>query len=70
MMNIAAITALLLLSTPSASAAAQPTEATVLPDGVRAMIEAAVASSEPKAVETVIRLARSCQTKMHQLVRS
>ena len=57
MTNIPAIAALLLLAVSSA-AAAQPQEAGALPHGVRAMIEAAVASGDPKAVETVIRLAR------------
>jgi putative salt-induced outer membrane protein len=49
----------LLLST---AAAAQPLpENSALPEGVRAMIEAAIASGDPKTAETVIRLARETQ---------
>lgn len=50
------IAALLLAAAPVAAASAQA-EGT-LPDGVRAMIEAAIAGGDAKAIETVIKLAR------------
>lgn len=53
-----AIAALLLASAPAAAGAAQAEAPAALPAGVRAMIEAAIAGGDAKAIETVIALAR------------
>ncbi len=57
MTHAPALAALLAIAMPSA-AAAQPEAGQSLPDGVRSMIEAAIASGDTKAIETVIRFAR------------
>jgi len=46
------------LALAAGAAAAQPAGGSALPDGVRAMIEAAIASGDAKTIETVIALAR------------
>jgi putative salt-induced outer membrane protein len=58
MMNAPALAALFLGAVPAAASTAQPEADASLPEGVRAMIEAAISSGDKKAIETVIRLAR------------
>ena len=58
MKTASALAAFLLTILPSAAGAMQPQGAPTLPDGVRAMIEAAIASGDTKSIETVIRFAR------------
>jgi putative salt-induced outer membrane protein len=58
MMYAPALAAFLATNVPVAAAPVQAEAASALPDGVRAMIEAAIASGDAKAIETVVRFAR------------